>query len=252
MNRVLIAAADVSMAESVQANLSSAGFHTAVVWNASQLLDFCKQHEPNVLVIDLELPGGSVWAALQAIRTLPALKNMPIVGLGDPSVEVVHEHAKAAGVMKLLAKASASQVLAAELNTLLIESHNAAPESPATGNSDNPVVQLKTLTDEVIQIAEQLKPQIPAFGPDGPELFGYIENSSSDIIQKLGGIAESELHDKEIRHDFRNMIGSVTGFAELILMEPNLPNEAQSGLSRIRECSRVFVNLLDQQKAVAA
>ncbi len=258
MNRVLIAAADVPTAESVQASLSSAGFQTAVVWNASQLLDFCKQHAPDVLAIDLELPGGSVWAAIQALRTIPNLKTMPIVGIGEPTSQMILEHARSAGIMKLFAKSKVSQALPGELQALVAAQpiHLQEVPRPATDPSsvpgDTPMVQLKNVTAEVIQLAERLKPQIPRFGPDGPELFGYIDNSSVAIREKLAATPDEGLYDKEIRHDFRNMIGSVTGFAELIMMEPDLPAETQSDFARIRECSRVFVELLDRQKAAAA
>ena len=90
-------------------------------------------------------------------------------------------------------------------------------------------------------------------------MFGFIDNSTNEILAKLGGyIAQGAenativLQDREVRHDFRNMIGSVTGFAELILMEPGIQDDCQHKLTKIREHSVRFVNLLDQQKQVAA
>jgi hypothetical protein len=47
------------------------------------------------------------------------------------------------------------------------------------------------------------------------------------------------------------MIGSVTGFAELIMMEPGISPDSTRGLGRLRERSREFVNVLDEQKAEA-
>ncbi len=56
---------------------------------------------------------------------------------------------------------------------------------------------------------------------------------------------------RKLRHDFRNMIGSVTGFAELILMESGLSLESTEGLTRLRRNSKEFVDILDLQKAEA-
>ena len=70
-------------------------------------------------------------------------------------------------------------------------------------------------------------------------------------IRDSNSVADFSLHDKELRHDFRNMIGSVTGFAELILMESGLSYESTQGLTRLRENSREFVDILDMQKAEA-
>ena len=47
------------------------------------------------------------------------------------------------------------------------------------------------------------------------------------------------------------MIGSVTGFAELIMMEPSISATSSQGMARLRERSREFVEVLDQQKASA-
>jgi hypothetical protein len=111
--------------------------------------------------------------------------------------------------------------------------------------------RLRELSREILQTAASLRPRLAEFGEDGPELFGYIENSGVAIRKKLNGIADFSLHDKEIRHDFRNMIGSVTGFAELILMESGLSLESTEGLKRLRHNSREFVEILDTQKAEA-
>jgi hypothetical protein len=110
---------------------------------------------------------------------------------------------------------------------------------------------LREVTRDIVNTTVQLKPRVGEYGDDGPELFGYIETSSIAIRKKLNAVEDFSLHDKELRHDFRNMIGSVTGFAELIMMEPDISTESTHGLSRLRERSREFVDLLDAQKAEA-
>ena len=102
-----------------------------------------------------------------------------------------------------------------------------------------------------MQVSASLKARIGEYGDDGPELFSYIVNSGHEIRKKLNGISDFSLHDKELRHDFRNMIGSVTGFSELILMEGGLSPESTAGLTRLRENSSEFVHILDQQRAGA-
>lgn len=126
-------------------------------------------------------------------------------------------------------------------------------------DDNEPIVRLRALTTEIIELTLQLAPHRDNYGEDGPELFGYIEGSGRDIDQKLNALIASgpkayreALHDKEIRHDFRNMIGSVTGFSELILMEAAIPDHTRPSFTRIRECSRTFVELLDGQKEAAA
>ncbi|MEO0414081.1 MAG: hypothetical protein AAF226_03900, partial [Verrucomicrobiota bacterium] len=125
-------------------------------------------------------------------------------------------------------------------------------ENPMTATAEDTALnRLRELTGEVVSITSTLKPNLGEFGDDGGELFSYIEDSGAAIQDKLGEIADqAALADHELRHDFRNMIGSVTGFSELILMEPSLSPSSQEGFNRLRANSKEFVQILDDQKSV--
>ena len=83
-----------------------------------------------------------------------------------------------------------------------------------------------------------------------------MERLIQEELEKLSAHGSEQssvaLQDKDLRHDFRNMIGSVTGFSELLLMEPTVTGEARTKFTRIREICRDFCDILDQQKAAAA
>src|SRR5690606_20848513 len=122
---------------------------------------------------------------------------------------------------------------------------------PDVEGRDPSLNRLRKIARDIVQTTASLRSHVSEYGEDGPELFGYIESSGAAIRSKLNEVADFSLHDKELRHDFRNMIGSVTGFAELILMEEGLSPESTEGLRRLRQNSRDFVEVLDQQKAEA-
>ncbi|MCB1090499.1 MAG: hypothetical protein KDL87_03140, partial [Verrucomicrobiae bacterium] len=133
------------------------------------------------------------------------------------------------------------------------------PAAAPAGPIHDPVSDLLAQAREIRQLTAQLKPNVASFGEEAPELFTYIENSGEQIQQELTRIATEgpersavALQDKDLRHDFRNMIGSVTGFSELLLMEPTVEGESRARFTRIREICRAFCDLLDEQKAAAA
>jgi len=106
-----------------------------------------------------------------------------------------------------------------------------------------------------VELAGELKGSASEFGPDGPEMFDFVGKSSDQMHQRLLEIAlldsveqESRLRNREVRHDFRNILASVRGFTDLILMEEGLPENLVVGLKEICDCSNQFVEWLDAEK----
>lgn len=252
MNRVLIVAGERQTGERFQQALGQAGFQTAVVWNPMQMVEFCRQHEPDFMITDLDLADYGLWTAVQAVRGIGTLANIPFYGISSTENPQLFEKAKAAGYEEIFPTHEGSkpiiEVLEGKLNQKEIEDGAAIEDKVSRDPSLN---RLREITRDIVNTTVQLKPRVSEYGDDGPELFGYIETSSIAIRKKLNAVEDFSLHDKELRHDFRNMIGSVTGFAELILMEPGISPESTHGLSRLRERSREFVDVLDEQKAEA-
>jgi len=252
MNRVLIVAGERQTGERYQQALGQDGFQTAVVWNPIQMVEFCRQHTPDCMVVDLDLAELGLWSGVQAVKGIGGLAEVPLFGLATAADPQLFEKAKAAGFLAAFPKSdSGRQVIDAirrEAARRQVAQQAAVPDPVGSDPSLN---RLRELAREIVSTAAALHPRVAEYGEDGPELFSYIENSGFAIRKKLNGVSDFSLHDKELRHDFRNMIGSVTGFAELILMESGLSPESTEGLTRLRRNSTEFVDILDLQKAEA-
>jgi len=252
MNRVLIVAGERQTGERYQQALGQEGFQTAVVWNPIQMVEFCRQHSPDFLVVDLDLAELGLWSAIQAVRGIGMLANVPFFGLASAANQQLFEKAKNAGFLAVFPTHDSSRQVIEALRRE-VDRHQAPLEEEIKDivSRDPSLNRLREVARDIIQTALSLRPRVAEYGEDGPELFGYIENSGHEIRKKLNGVADFSLHDKELRHDFRNMIGSVTGFSELILMESGLSFESTEGLTRLRRNSKEFVEILDMQKAEA-
>ncbi|MEM1443480.1 MAG: hypothetical protein AAGF67_14130 [Verrucomicrobiota bacterium] len=253
MNRVLIVAGERTTGERFQQALGETGYQTAVVWNPMQMVEFCRQHEPDFLIADLDLAEYGLWSAVQAVKAIGTLANMPLFGLSSTGNPQLLEKAKAAGFSLVFPTHEGTKPVIEALN-----SKTAAAQAPENEEIEDVVSRdpslnkLREIVRDIVGTTQKLKAFLPEYGEDGPELFGYIETAGVEIRKKLNAVEDFSLHDKELRHDFRNMIGSVTGFAELIMMESTVSPTSSQGMARLRERSREFVGVLDEQKASAS
>ena len=250
MNRVLIVAGEHTIGERFQEELGRRGHQTAVVCNPMQMVEFCRQHIPDTIVIDLDLAEHGLWTSVQVVKGMGALANVPLFGLSSTDLPKSQEKAGAAGFSAVYPTYVGTQSVLAALEECM-EKENGLEEEPQVEviSRDPSLNRLRELTRDVIATTVRLKVHMAEYGADGPELFGYIESAGIAICDKLSMVEDFSLHDKVLRHDFRNMVGSVTGFAELILMEPGISPAPAQGLTKLREWSKEFVNILDEQKA---
>ena len=250
MNRVLIVAGERTIGERFQEELGRRGHQTAVVCNPMQMVEFCRQHIPDTIVIDLDLAEHGLWTSVQVVKGMGALANVPLFGLSSTDLPKSQEKAGAAGFSAVYPTHVGTQSVLAALEECM-EKENGLEEEPQVEviSRDPSLNRLRELTRDVIATTVRLKVHMAEYGADGPELFGYIESAGIAICDKLSMVEDFSLHDKVLRHDFRNMVGSVTGFAELILMEPGISPAPAQGLTELREWSKEFVNILNEQKA---
>ncbi len=248
--KILIVAGASHRGEEYRRVFHESGYQTALVWNHVQFVDFCRVQSPDVILLDSQLADWPLWNAVQATKGFGTTANARCIIFGEQLDSATCENAQRVGVnewvdagdgaMGVLAKVSENQ-----------SSTTAAEASDRPIDSDRTLERLRVLAHDMVETANRLRPRVPEYGADGPELFGYIEGSGQKIVEKLRGVATLSLHERSLRHDFRNLIGSVTGFSELLLMENGLSQESHIGLRRLREFSREFVGLLDEQKSSA-
>ncbi|MDF1741847.1 MAG: hypothetical protein P1U86_21985 [Verrucomicrobiales bacterium] len=251
MNKVLIVAGERQTGERFQQAMGQEGLQTAVVWNPLQMVEFCRQHSPDFMVVDLDLSEMGLWSSIQAVRGIGTLANVPIFGLVSASSQSAIEKAKSIEMAGLFPTHEGTRKVIEAINSRIERESFPTQSTELIVGRDPSLNRLREIARDVISVTVSLKQRVAEYGEDGPELFGYIENSGIEIQKKLNGLEDFSLHDKELRHDFRNMIGSVTGFSELILMEEGLSSESTSGLTRLRQWSTEFVEILDLQKAEA-
>jgi len=269
MFRVLIADADPVRACHLEADLSDSGIKAISVVSGEIAAAFCREYDLDLVLLDLEMSDAR--DAVRLLRECEVAAGIPIMGIsagGDGSED---DGAEWEGLCGILDGGLERLELAQELRKCLQKGEKSEGKTKSEMGVEavdftdserclyeNPLVVLLDLSERILAVADKLKDSASEFGPDGPEMFGFVEKSAVQMHKRLVEIAsgepdqqESSLRDSEARHDFRNILASVRGFTDLILMEEGIPDNLVVGLKEICDCSDQFVEWLDAEKTAA-
>ena len=84
---ILVVEDDENIQQLVGYNLAKAGFHVVYADNGEQALSLIKREKPELIVLDLMLPGINGFEICKLVRKDPKTKNLPIVMLTAKSEE---------------------------------------------------------------------------------------------------------------------------------------------------------------------
>jgi DNA-binding response OmpR family regulator len=119
--RVLIADDDRILTQLLSSRLQAMGWVVDVALDAMQTVMFTRQHAPDIIVLDIAMPGGTGRQALHSLKASSKLRAIPVVVLSG-SVDS-EEEAKlvALGAVEFLRKPIDADALDARLRALLSE-----------------------------------------------------------------------------------------------------------------------------------
>jgi DNA-binding response OmpR family regulator len=117
--RVLIADDDRTLTHVLSARLQALGWTVDIALDAMQAVMFTRQHGPDIIVLDIAMPGGTGRQALHSLKASSKLRGIPVVVLSgsiDPD-----EEAKivALGAVEFLRKPIDADALDARLRAVL-------------------------------------------------------------------------------------------------------------------------------------
>src|SRR5690242_8215322 len=103
-SKILIADDDRELVKLLAMSLKKAGYEVVIAMDGCQAVDFAHKHEPDLLILDVNMPAGSGMSVQERIGKVGALCAAPIIYLtGDKSDRVVQEAAKL-GAFRILYK----------------------------------------------------------------------------------------------------------------------------------------------------
>jgi CheY-like chemotaxis protein len=102
--KVLVIDNEQNVQKVVKVNLTISGYQVLVAADGEEGLRLAELEHPDLILLDLMMPGISGWDVLTAIRTRPQLQKTPVVIMTASLREGEKEKARAMGAVGYLAK----------------------------------------------------------------------------------------------------------------------------------------------------
>jgi CheY-like chemotaxis protein len=103
----------------LQRRLTRAGFEVKVAMNGAQSVQWAKTLLPDLIVMDLNLPGLDGFEATRQLKGQPETKHIPIIVLSAHDREKNREKALAAGCNEFETKPTDFEALVRKIHSLL-------------------------------------------------------------------------------------------------------------------------------------
>jgi DNA-binding response OmpR family regulator len=101
---VLVVDDDAATRELLDLELSASGYATIFARDASGALAIARAERPDLIVLDVMLPGQDGFAVLEQLQEAPEDDRMPVVVFTGGDADTSHDRATALGAAGFLAK----------------------------------------------------------------------------------------------------------------------------------------------------
>jgi two-component system response regulator MtrA len=119
MARIVVADDDADVRMLVALKLESSGHDVVAVENGAIALEQCQAVHPDLVVLDLMMPGMSGIEACRAIRSDPSIAATPVILLTARAQSIDVDAGLAAGADEYVTKPFSPRELAYRVDTLL-------------------------------------------------------------------------------------------------------------------------------------
>jgi DNA-binding response OmpR family regulator len=119
VKRVLIAEDEPSIVLSLEFLLGGAGYHVITARDGASALELARRHEPDLIVLDIMLPGMNGFEVCQALRADEVLGDVRILMLTARGGEHEIEKGRALGADAYVTKPFATRELVSTVRRLL-------------------------------------------------------------------------------------------------------------------------------------
>ena len=103
----------------IQATLELSGYQVAIAGSAEEALEILERRRPDLILMDIQLPGQDGLSLTRQLKADPALMAIPVVALTARAMGGDRELALAAGCAGYLSKPINTRTIAAEVGGFL-------------------------------------------------------------------------------------------------------------------------------------
>ena len=118
VKKILIADDEPDILEIIQFNLQAEGYEVLTAKNGDEAIDQAKKHQPDLIILDIMMPGKNGIEVCNILRMQPAFKETLIVFLSALSDEGTEIQGLETGADDYLTKPISPKILVSKVNAL--------------------------------------------------------------------------------------------------------------------------------------
>src|SRR6187431_437719 len=118
LKKILIADDEPDILEIIQFNLQAEGFEVITARNGDEAIEAAKKHQPDLIILDIMMPGKNGIDVCNILRLQPAFKETLIVFLSALSDEGTEIRGLETGADDYLTKPIRPKILVSKVNAL--------------------------------------------------------------------------------------------------------------------------------------
>jgi len=119
LRKILVIDDDADLVRALGTRLRAEGFGFLAAGDGVMAVAAARREKPDLILLDLGLPGGDGYQVLGRLKTLTTTSSTPVIVLSAKDPAVHQERSIAAGADAFIAKPAESAVLIAEIRRLL-------------------------------------------------------------------------------------------------------------------------------------
>ncbi|MHC4947525.1 MAG: response regulator [Planctomycetota bacterium] len=127
---ILVADDDIRLLQALAVRLRSDGYRVVLAQNARQAVDKAQAERPDLLLLDINMPGGDGFGAHERIGGIDGLRDTPVVYLTGALPQSARDTARRLGAHAVLTKPFEADELTRTIREALGEAI-AAPRTEA-------------------------------------------------------------------------------------------------------------------------
>ncbi|CAN5156593.1 response regulator transcription factor [soil metagenome] len=134
VKKILIADDEPDILEIIQFNLQNEGYEVITAKNGDEALDQAKKHHPDLIILDIMMPGKNGIDVCNILRMQPAFKETLIIFLSALSDEGTEIRGLETGADDYLTKPISPKVLTSKVNALFRRLNKEGSDSVQLGD----------------------------------------------------------------------------------------------------------------------
>ena len=127
MPKILIVEDDADTRQLLKIRLESSGYETAFAFDAVTAIGVAREEKPDLILLDMGLPGGDGVVVMERLRAFPALAHIPVVVVSAREPTSTEPRATEAGAEAYLQKPIDNEKLLAAVRSALGEEASGRP-----------------------------------------------------------------------------------------------------------------------------